>query len=150
MKWPLLMIKIEELRRGEKSFGNGQDNPDGMRLKFEVTPEKAETILHVEAKFQGWPGVCHGGIVATALDEAMGHSVSGATGSYSMSAELEVFYLAPVPTMRDLKLTGRVESIDGRKVVTSGEIKQDDVILAHARGLYITVKGREEDLGEQA
>lgn len=143
-------MKIEELRKGEYSFGNGQGNPDGMQLVFEVGPQGAETILNIKEKFQGWPGVSHGGIVATALDEAMGHAVTGATNVYSMSVELEVFYLAPVPTGQDLKLLGRVDAIDERKVSTSGEIRQiqDGMLLARSRGLYITVKGRQEELGK--
>ncbi len=142
------MSKTENLKKSSHGFGNGQDNPDGLHLKFEVSPELAKAIINIDGKFQGWPGIAHGGIIATCLDEAMGHAVGGALGSYSMTAELEVFYLAPTKTNEELLLTGRVVSVEGRKVSALGELRRaaDNELLARGKALYILVTGREEDL----
>ena len=142
------MTKIEKLRQDNYGFGHGQENPHGLRLLFTITPPQATVAAQIADKFQGWPGVAHGGIVATILDEAMGHAVFGTTDSYCLLAELEVFYLAPVMTSQALLITGRVEKTDARKINAIAEIRRQDdhTLLAHSRGLYILVKGREDDL----
>lgn len=142
------MSKIEQLVHDDNSFGHGRSNSDGLGLKFEVTPAGAATEIRIADKFQGWPGVVHGGIVATCLDEAMGHAVTGKMRSYSMSVELEIFYLAPTMTNEEIVVTGKVAHVDGRKINTVSELrrKSDNALLAHGKALFILVKGEEEKL----
>lgn len=144
------MSKVEELTHDTFSFGHGQDNPDGMRMQFEYDENGARTIVNIAEKFQGWPGIAHGGIVATCLDEAMGHAVAGRMRSFSMSVELEVFYLAPTMTKEDLLLEGKVVAMEDRKISTVAELRRkcDNTLLAHAKALFIMVKGGEEELHE--
>jgi acyl-coenzyme A thioesterase PaaI-like protein len=54
-------------------FGCGKDNPRGMHLQFFLDQERRRFICHfrLSRRYTGPPGHCHGGIIATILDEAM-------------------------------------------------------------------------------
>jgi acyl-coenzyme A thioesterase PaaI-like protein len=138
--------KIESLTPTDANFGHGSKNPHGLQLKFSVTEHGASAQTNIDPKFQGWPGIVHGGITATLLDEAMGYSVYGNLKSFSVSAQLEVTYIAPVMTGEDLLVAGKVERVDGRKICTSAELRRlkDNALLAAGKGLFITVKGNEQ------
>jgi acyl-coenzyme A thioesterase PaaI-like protein len=138
--------KIESLIPTDYNFGHGKTNPHGLRLNFSITEQGATTQTNIDSKFQGWPGIVHGGITATMLDEAMGCSVYGKLQSFSVSAQLQVTYLAPVMTGEDLLVAGKVVAIDGRKISASAEVRRikDNSLLAEGNGLFITVKGSEQ------
>ena len=55
-------------------FVCGKDNPDGMRLRFTYDEERNSFVcqFRLGKRYTGPPGHCHGGIIATILDEAMG------------------------------------------------------------------------------
>src|SRR5215469_13335970 len=55
-------------------FACGKNNPEGMRLKFAYDEERECFVcrFRLGKRFTGPPGHCHGGIIATILDEAMG------------------------------------------------------------------------------
>ena len=56
-----------------KCFVCGQENTDGLQLKFSYSSDggKVETRFVPDAKYQGWKEVLHGGIIMTLLDEVM-------------------------------------------------------------------------------
>jgi hypothetical protein len=55
-------------------FGCGKNNPEGMRLKFNYDEDRDCFVcrFRLGKRYTGPPGHCHGGIIATILDEAMG------------------------------------------------------------------------------
>ena len=56
-------------------FVCGLENPVGLRLRiYQTAPGEIETTFTAPAHFQGYPGVLHGGIIATILDEIAGRS----------------------------------------------------------------------------
>ena len=57
------------------------------------------------AEYQGGPGFVHGGIIATLLDEVMG-KVSRFRNVRTVTAELHVEYLRPVPVDEDIVVEG--------------------------------------------
>lgn len=89
-----------------RCFACGRDNAIGLRLVFERLPqgEALATWIPAEAH-EGWPGVVHGGLLSTALDEAMAHAVLAA-GLKAMTAELRVRFREPAPSGRPLRLKG--------------------------------------------
>jgi len=54
-------------------FACGANNPDGMRLRFTYDEERGCFVcrFRLGKRYTGPPGHCHGGIIATILDEAM-------------------------------------------------------------------------------
>ena len=57
--------------RPNTCFGCGADNPNGLGLRFFETNEGVEVEYAVHEHHGGAPGVVHGGIQATLLDEAL-------------------------------------------------------------------------------
>ena len=54
-------------------FACGLENPIGLKLKFYQTAEDEVTADYVAPEeYQGYPGILHGGVTATILDEAVG------------------------------------------------------------------------------
>lgn len=67
------MPKTREIKPLEANtcFGCGEDNPIGLKLNFKWDGTTARTSLALGKEYEGWPGIIHGGIVYTLLDEAM-------------------------------------------------------------------------------
>ncbi len=75
-------------------FVCGQDNPDGMRLKFVLDEERRTFVcrFRLSKRYTGPPGHCHGGIIATILDDAMG-KVNKLHHVIALTKEMTVEYL---------------------------------------------------------
>jgi uncharacterized protein (TIGR00369 family) len=87
----------------------------------------------------GPPGHCHGGIIATILDEAMG-KVNKLRRVIAMTSQMTVDYVRPVPLNKPLRVESREVSVRGRKHVNMGEIlNQKGEVLARGRALFIAV-----------
>ncbi|NCP88185.1 MAG: hypothetical protein CO094_08320 [Anaerolineae bacterium CG_4_9_14_3_um_filter_57_17] len=95
----------------------GLENPVGLKLKiYEVEPGVIESEYAAPEHFQGYPGVLHGGIVATILDEISGRAHMGTADAprFMFTAKLEVKYRKNVPTGKLLKIVGRAGKSKGR------------------------------------
>ncbi len=127
-------------------FACGADNPDGLGLKFEYPePGRCRAEFLPSAKFQGWKGVLHGGIVSTLLDEALAHALGGQErgggGSGAVTAELTVRFKKPVPIGEKIILMGRVVSERGRVIEAESEISDGQgSVLAQAAGKLVRPK----------
>jgi acyl-coenzyme A thioesterase PaaI-like protein len=98
----------------------------------------------------GYPGVCHGGFVATMLDECMGillnvnqlykNLKSGIDGPLShMTGLLNVNYKSPVPTPGIILATAKISRQEGRKIWIEGTLQDSErKILATSDSLFIT------------
>jgi len=124
-------------------FGCGQDNSNGLRLKFLLAPDGSVVSLpNVPNTFEGPHGYLHGGVIATLLDEAMAKAVR-AKGLTAMTRHMEVDYLRPVPSSTQIRIEGRVTRSETRKHWTEAQIlNAHGKVLAKANGLFIEVKPR--------
>ena len=115
-------IDKSEVRRDNRCFVCGQDNPHGLRLIFTYPePGCAETNLVIPERFSGWERLTHGGLLATLLDEAMAHACLHSEGN-AVTAEITVRFLKPVEVGQNVRVSGRVQEVKGRMVETRGEI----------------------------
>ena len=89
-------------------FVCGKDNPDSMGLKFKYDEKRGAFVcrFRLSKKFTGPPGHCHGGIIATILDEAMGR-VNKLRDVVAVTSEITVKYRKPVPLNRFLRVESR-------------------------------------------
>ncbi|MDH3047304.1 PaaI family thioesterase [Gordonia alkanivorans] len=92
------------------------------------------TIAHL-----GGVGV-HGGVVTMMFDDVLGTFVAECGQPDCVTAYLKVDYRSPTPIERKLRLTGRIDRIDGRKVVVSGEIRDGESVCAQAEALFLRVR----------
>ncbi len=122
-------------------FACGQNNPDGMRLKFTLDEDHKTFIcrFHLGKRYTGPPGHAHGGIIATILDEAMG-KVNKLRQVIALTSQITVDYLKPVPLDRPLRVESREVSVRGRRHVNQAEIiNQKGEVLARGRGRFIAI-----------
>ena len=122
-------------------FVCGMSNPDGMRLKF--TLDEARQIFvckfRLGKRYTGPPGHCHGGIIASILDDAMG-KVNKLRHVVALTKDMTVEYLQPVPLHKPLRVESREVEVHGRSHINSAEILNDkDEILARSRGTFIAI-----------
>lgn len=91
-------------------------NPFGLKLSFyDNGPGKVVSTYAVPEHFNGFPGVTHGGIVATMLDETLARAfMSGNQERFMYTAKLTTRYRKPVPTGKPLRLEGEVVKDRGR------------------------------------
>lgn len=109
-------------------FVCGVENPHGLHMHFYTTaPGQVESVITVPEHFQGYPGIVHGGIIASMMDEVMGRVfMENGSGRFMVTAELKIRYRKPVPTQTPLTLRGRAIKDRGRIAQADGEILAPD------------------------
>ena len=122
----------------------GLENPVGLKLRiYETGPGVIESTYTAPEHFQGYPGVLHGGIVATILDEISGRSHMGPADNprFMFTAKLEVKYRRNVPTGKRLKIVGKAGRDRGRTAEAWAGIydAESGELLAEANTLLAAV-----------
>jgi acyl-coenzyme A thioesterase PaaI-like protein len=124
-------------RGGGGCFACGQTNPIGLRLRFERDGEGIRAEFTPGPHYQGYDGVLHGGIVATALDDAMAN-LFHMLGRETVTARLEVRYRRAAPIGRPLIVTARTTGERGRFFTAEATLAlPDGTPLAEARGTLL-------------
>jgi acyl-coenzyme A thioesterase PaaI-like protein len=98
----------------------GMENPIGLKLEiYELEKGVIETVYTAPAHFQGYPGVLHGGIVASILDEVSGRALMGDPSSprFMFTGKLEVKYRKNVPIGKPLRIVGKAGKSKGKVAV---------------------------------
>ena len=121
-----------------KCFGCGEDHPTGLHMKVVGSKDRVRGSFVVTEHHQGAPGLAHGGVIAAAVDEAMGFLIY-LLAAPAVTVHLEVNYRKPVPVGSLLELETHVEKIDGRKVfaVLTGTV--DGNVHIEASSIYVKV-----------
>lgn len=134
---------IAERRRGyELCFGCGPENPMGLHLDdFEVVGDTVVAEFTPRPEYQGFGGVLHGGVLATALDEILAWSAILLAGTPAVTAKLELRYRRPAPANATYRLTGRIVEHRGRRIVLAGTCHVGEDLVAEAEGLFLRSAG---------
>jgi acyl-coenzyme A thioesterase PaaI-like protein len=121
----------------------GLENPVGLKLRiYQTEPGVIETTYTAPEHFQGYPGVLHGGIVATILDEISGRAHMGDPSAprFMFTAKLEVKYRKNVPTNTPLKIIGKAGRTKGKMAEGwAGIYDENETLLAEANAILINV-----------
>lgn len=126
-----------ELHQG--CFACGLLNRQGLHLAFEQTTDtEVAAVFDCAGRFEGYPGVVHGGIVSLLLDSAMTHCLF-AQGRTSMTAELTVRFRKPVRSNRSAVIRAQVKRSSPRLQVLSAELIQDGETKAVGHGKFMAV-----------
>lgn len=122
-------------------FGCGPAHPDGLHVRCFRTAEGVAAPIVIGRRYEGPPGVAHGGIVAACLDEVLGAAAARAAGRSTVTGELTVRYVTPVPTETPLLGLGRLVADHGRYLEVEGRLVEfgADRLLATARARFFPV-----------
>lgn len=106
-------------------FVCGVNNPAGLKIRFFNDGHyQVKATVTLGEEYQSYPGVAHGGILATIMDETMGRAIlaDGGPERFMFTAKLDVRYRQAVPLNKPFVATGRVDTMRGRMVHVSGKI----------------------------
>ncbi|MFJ1795892.1 PaaI family thioesterase [Kitasatospora griseola] len=137
-------------------FGCGPHHPHGLQL-VAVAGEQLDVTAQftVKAAHQGGPGLAHGGVLVSAMDETLG-TLNWLLAAPAVTGRLETDFVRPVPVDSVLHIHARVTGVDGRKVYSAAEGRiggPDGPVAIRAQALFVQVKlehftthGRPEDV----
>ncbi|MGW2641691.1 PaaI family thioesterase [Streptomyces sp. NPDC001348] len=123
-------------------FGCGDEQPHGLRLAARAGEGVSLTAeFTVRPAHQGAPGLAHGGVLATALDETLG-SLHWLLRTVAVTGRLETDFVRPVPVGSTLHLAAEVTAVAGRKIycTATGRIgAPDGPVAVRAEALFVEV-----------
>ena len=116
----------------EMCFVCGRKNPIGLYMHFfDNGDDEVSSEYTVPEQYQGYPGIVHGGVLASMLDEVVGRvSMIGDPHHFMMSVKLAISYRHPVPINTLLKVTGKIVRLRGRLGKAEGKICLPDGTVA--------------------
>ena len=123
-------------------FACGLENDLGLKLTFYEDGEGGALGHYSIAKqFEGYPGIAHGGIVATIMDEALIRAlILEDHQRMFFTAKLTTRLRKQVPVEKPLKITAKIISDRGRTAEAESKIfDQSGELLAEAQGLMVAV-----------
>ena len=113
---------------------------DGLNFDWTFEDEHLEAEYVVPERYQGAPGMVHGGIVAALLDEACAQAARLAV-TPAVTSRLEIRYLAPVPVEQPLRVTGEISDVQEGRATAEATIRDETgLVLAHARAECVEVR----------
>ncbi len=111
-------------------FVCGVENPVGLKIAFSDDGESAvRAEITVPERYNGYPGVVHGGIVAAILDEVSGRALMARGHNYEnlfVTLKMELRYRKPTPTGTPLVAVGHIVKASASRAQVHGEIRLPD------------------------
>jgi acyl-coenzyme A thioesterase PaaI-like protein len=142
-------LKIPEAMRHQSLTGGtllGGDMISVPPLQFQ-TPDGAEfvSLQYLGQALCGHPGIVHGGLLATLLDEGLGRCCFPALpNKIAVTASLKIDYKKPVMAGQIVVLKAETTRVEGRKAWVKGRMEtlpkegeKEGIVLAEAEALFI-------------
>ncbi|MFD8033054.1 PaaI family thioesterase [Streptomyces sp. NPDC059717] len=127
----------------DQCFGCGGVQPHGLHLEARAGEGVSLTAeFTVRSAHQGAPGLAHGGVLATALDETLG-SLNWLLRTIAVTGRLETDFVRPVPVGTVLHLEAEVTAVAGRKIYSraTGRIGgPEGPVAVRAGAVFVEVK----------
>jgi acyl-coenzyme A thioesterase PaaI-like protein len=133
--------RLNDTSAYQRCFACGARNDSGLRLAFQREGDAVVTEFTPTQAFQGFPGVVHGGILATLLDETLNRTAM-VEGRWTMTGRLDVRYRAPALIGQTLRVTAHPLSSRARMIQATGEIRLKEpphTLIASAEGLFLPI-----------
>lgn len=122
-------------------FACGEPAAGGLGLRFHVTSDGGVAAgWACPPGGESYPGIVHGGLVATLLDAAMVHALF-ARGITARTGELQVRYHHAVRTAEPVNVTARPGASHGPLYRLEAEVRQHGVLCATARAKFMAITG---------
>ena len=123
-------------------FGCGKNNPIGLKLSFNWDGKTAKAEFVPGELHQGWPGVVHGGIIISMLDEAMSYATHF-MGIYCVTARMEIRLKRPALTEQPLVVTSQVTRNTRKLLETRAQVSSNDgILIAEAKATHFVVEDK--------
>lgn len=106
-------------------FACGRNNPSGLGLDFRHDGGKVTAVFMPAKAHQGFKDIVHGGIITTALDEAMMKAVLS-RGIQAVTAEITVRFIRPLHVGDLATIEATITTMGNRLIRASAQMKGPD------------------------
>ncbi len=113
-------------------FGCSPDNDAGLKMSFSRSGESVICEWQPHPRFEGYPGVIHGGIQATLADETAAWFIHAVLGTAGVTREMNVTYHHPAKSEDSpFRIDARATELSSRRAVI-------EVTITGAGGTHFT------------
>jgi acyl-coenzyme A thioesterase PaaI-like protein len=121
-------------------FGCGQNNQIGLKLDFKWDGKTARAEFTPTELYQGWPGIVHGGITTSLLDEAMGWATRLSCFN-AVTARIRANFKRPIPVGERLIISAFITKNEGRHIESKAEVSlPDGTVMAEGTSTYVVIE----------
>ena len=118
------------LQRGDDTssecFVCGRQNPQGMKIPFARDGENGSSAHYTaRAEHAGWPGVLHGGVTFSLMDESLGWALFH-QGLRGVTARTETKFKRPILTGTPLLIRGWIVNRRRNLINAHAEVRTDN------------------------
>ena len=132
-------------------FGCGNHNEEGLQIKSHWEGEESVCLWNSHERYQGWPNLLNGGILATLVDcHCMGTAMADAYRREERGLDsdpvyryatgtLSVKYIKPTPNNQPIELRAQITEVKDRKTVLTCQVNVGGITTAIADVVAIRV-----------
>lgn len=130
-------------------FGCGPSHPIGFRLAFERQGDAVISRFVPDARYQGPPGIFHGGLVMTLADEVASWGVVMLLGRFGFTGRVEGSLKKAIRIGREVIARATIADDRRRIVDVAIVLKQDEAVCFDGKFRFMVMdeKGAERLLG---
>ncbi len=122
----------------DRCFVCGGENEAGLQISIVSGDGGARSEFQPDARWEGYPGVVHGGILSALLDDLMFHAIYAVIRQPVVTALMEVRFRHPAYIGSRLYCEGRAGKRRHGLMEAEGEIRdQDGRLIATARSKFM-------------
>lgn len=129
-------------------FGCGPANEQGLHINSFPEGESCVCEWTPEAKYQAFPGMLYGGLIASLLDchcnwTAAWHLMNKNgfdKPPCTVTAELNVKYLQPTPADKPIRMVAKVIKSSERSASIEGSLLSGNTVCATCSAVFVAVK----------
>ena len=125
-------------------FVCGPTNPIGLKLSFMIDDDVCRTEFTPGSNHEGYPGVVHGGMLFSALDDVMANWLY-LKGARAYTAKCDIRFKKSVAVGDRLRLEGRQLETRGKMVRMEGKAfrERDGALVAESVGTFMIINPEE-------
>lgn len=134
---------------GQPCFGCAPDHPIGFRLRFTREGDDVVTRFVPAERYQGPPGIMHGGLVAALADEIGAWAIIGLLEKFGFTAQMSGKLHGPARVGVEIEGRGRIAKQGTRVVDVTVTLSQEatPVYTGELRFVLLDETGAERMLG---
>lgn len=121
----------------QRCFACGQKNETGLRMVFRREGNRIRADFRPHEHHQGFPGVLHGGIIASLLDETLGRT-GALRRQWLITGKLDIRYRIPARITDSLTVWGEIVRERAGAIEATGAVElSNGQVVADARGVFL-------------
>ena len=133
--------RLNDASAYQRCFACGARNGSGLKLRFTEDDGVIRAEFTADERYQGFPGVVHGGILATLLDETLSRTAT-LEGRWMMTGRLDIRYRSAAPIGQPLLITAPTVASRSRMVTATGSVcllENPEAVFATAEGVFLPI-----------